>query len=204
VTAASSPDDPATAVRQLAATWSRPLEVGTTTRLTTFVALMLRWNERINLTGARSANELIGEHLPDAFALAQLVPAGARLVDVGTGGGLPALPFAILRPDVSLTLVEPRAKRVAFLRTALRELHLPADVVPGRVESLDRRFTVASSRATFAPAEWLEKARPLLDPDGQAILFLSGRADLPPQTPIAQALPYQAAGKDRLAVAVQF
>src|SRR4029079_16814605 len=94
-----------------------------------FWSLLLTWNARINLTGAGTRDELLGEHFPDALAMASLVPPGARLVDVGSGGGLPAVPLSVLRPDLGLTLVEPRAKRVAFLRTAVRTLGLKAEVV---------------------------------------------------------------------------
>jgi 16S rRNA (guanine527-N7)-methyltransferase len=131
--------------------------------LDAFWRLLLTWNARINLTGAQDRKSLEGEHLPDALAMARLVPEGARVVDVGAGGGLPGIPFAILRPDVALTLVEPRAKRVAFLRTAVREGKLSAaEVVAGRLGEVKLgEFDVASSRATFAPAEWLAAARPL-------------------------------------------
>src|SRR5436853_71284 len=91
-------------------------------RLHRFYELLLVWNRQINLTGARSLDELLSEHLPDSFALSRLVPQSASVADVGSGGGLPAIPFALLRPDASLTLFETRAKRVAFLRTAIREL----------------------------------------------------------------------------------
>jgi 16S rRNA (guanine527-N7)-methyltransferase len=142
-----------------------------------FFELLLTWNARINLTGARSLIELVEEHLPDSLALDRLVPNAARLVDVGSGGGLPALPLALLRPDVTLTLVEPRAKRVAFLRTALMDLGLAAAVVSGRVESLPHKdYDVASSRATFPPEEWLAVGRDLVGPSGTVVLFLSAPA----------------------------
>jgi 16S rRNA (guanine527-N7)-methyltransferase len=142
-----------------------------------FFDLLLAWNARINLTGARTRSELLGEHLADSVAMAHLVPPGARVLDVGSGGGLPAIPFALLRPDVSLTLVEPRAKRAAFLRTAVREMKLSgADVLLLRLESLPSRpVDVAGSRATFAPAEWLAKARPVA---ARVVVFATQRGDV--------------------------
>jgi 16S rRNA (guanine527-N7)-methyltransferase len=143
-------------------------------RVLEFFGLLLTWNARINLTGARSLLELIEEHLPDSLALDQLIPQAARVIDVGAGGGLPALPLALLRPDVTLTLVEPRAKRVAFLRTAVRVLGLAAEVLPTRVEDLEPGgHDLASSRATFSPPEWLELGRTLVRPGGAVALFLS-------------------------------
>jgi 16S rRNA (guanine527-N7)-methyltransferase len=148
-------------------------------QLRRFWSLLLTWNARINLTGARSEADLVGDHLPDASAMARLVPEGARVVDVGSGGGLPAVPFALLRPDANVTLVEPRAKRVAFLRTAVRELGLTrVGVVAGRVETLgDQVADVASSRATFAPPEWLEIARRLAP---RALVFAARKTDVDP------------------------
>ena len=67
---------------------------------------------------------LVGEHFPDAFALARKLEQPARVIDVGSGGGLPAIPLALLRPRLAITLVEPIAKKAAFLRTAIRELGL--------------------------------------------------------------------------------
>jgi 16S rRNA (guanine527-N7)-methyltransferase len=142
-----------------------------------FVGLLLEWNARINLTGARSREEVMGEHVPDALALAHLVPGPARVIDVGSGGGLPALPFAILRGDCPLTLVEPRAKRVAFLRTAVRQAGLEkVEVRAGRVEEVGNgMFDVAASRATFPPAEWLDRASALAP---RAVVFAAHQRDV--------------------------
>lgn len=144
-----------------------------------FWRLLLTWNARINLTGARSEAELVAEHLPDAVAMDRLIPVGARVLDVGSGGGLPALPFALLRPGAEVTLVEPRAKRVAFLRTAVRELGLEkVRVLAGRIEEVaPGAADVATSRATFAPGEWLERATALaLAP--RAIVFAVAREEV--------------------------
>jgi 16S rRNA (guanine527-N7)-methyltransferase len=129
--------------------------------LRAFAELLLLWNARINLTGARSTSELYDDHFPDALVLASVAGAGASVIDVGSGGGLPAVPLAILRPDLKLTLVEPRAKRVAFLRTALRAARRDAVVLDCRLEDVARAgpFDLAVSRATFAPGEWLAAAR---------------------------------------------
>jgi 16S rRNA (guanine527-N7)-methyltransferase len=108
--------------------------------------------------------------------MAKLVPPGASLIDVGSGGGLPALPFALVRPDVGVTLLEPRAKRVAFLRTAARELHAGRVTVQrGRLEDLaDGVFGWACSRATLPPPQWLAAGRRLVAPAGRVLLFAAG------------------------------
>jgi 16S rRNA (guanine527-N7)-methyltransferase len=168
-----------------------------------FVRLLLHWNQRINLTGARSRDEVVGEHLGDAFALARLAGDSANLVDVGSGGGLPAIPFGVLRPDVQLTLVEPRQKRVAFLRTAVRDLGLAARIEPVRLEALaGRSFAAAASRATFAPGEWIERARKLVDAEGRIIVFAARQSEVeaPVGFAVREALSYEtAAGHPRWA-----
>jgi 16S rRNA (guanine(527)-N(7))-methyltransferase RsmG len=146
--------------------------------LKVFSELLLQWNARINLTGARDLRQVVEEHLPDSLAMSRLVPEGSRLVDVGSGGGLPAIPFGILRRDVEITLVEPRAKRVAFLRTAVRTLALRGQVVEGRAEELIGRgvdYEVAASRATLPPAEWLPLGAKLA---GRVLVFAARERDV--------------------------
>jgi 16S rRNA (guanine527-N7)-methyltransferase len=148
-------------------------------QLEAFCALMLKWNASLNITGAKSVGDLAQEHLPDAFVLSKFIPQGSRIVDVGTGGGLPALPLAILRADLGITMVEPRAKRVAFLRTAIRELSLKGcQSWVGRIEDWrpESGFPeVAISRATFAPEEWLPIGMGLVQPGGRVYALLNER-----------------------------
>jgi 16S rRNA (guanine527-N7)-methyltransferase len=145
-----------------------------------FCDLLLTWNERINLTGARSLDDLLSEHLPDSFALSCLVSEGDSVADVGSGGGLPALPFALLRPDALVTLFESRAKRQAFLRTALRELDIRSASVAGQFSPPlpgHERFDLACSRATFPPAEWLRLGCGSVRPGGRVVVFDAATAN---------------------------
>jgi 16S rRNA (guanine527-N7)-methyltransferase len=148
-------------------------------KLEAFSALMLKWNASLNITGAKTAGDLAEEHLPDAFVLAHFIAEGSQVVDVGTGGGLPALPLAILRPDLGISMVEPRAKRVAFLRTAVRELSLAkTQAWLGRIEDWKAEAAipvVAISRATFAPEEWLPIGMGLVDTGGRVYALLNER-----------------------------
>jgi 16S rRNA (guanine527-N7)-methyltransferase len=169
------------ALLDVLARWSVPDAPAAADLIRRYFALLLTWNARINLTGARTVEVLEGEHLPDALAMFRLVRPGARVLDVGAGGGLPALPFAILRPDARVSLLEPRTRRVAFLRTACRDLALTnAEVIEGRLEGQARpaRFDLLSSRATFPPAEWFALALPHLGPGAQVLVF--SHTGLPP------------------------
>lgn len=149
------------------------------TALALWIDQVAAWNARIDLTAARGEDELVDLMLADALALAAHLPAGRRVVDVGTGAGAPGLALALLRPDLGVTLVEPLQKRVSFLRTVIGAL-LQADALRPRsgagepagagravapalsrargedVASNAPAFDVAVSRATLAPPRWLE------------------------------------------------
>jgi 16S rRNA (guanine527-N7)-methyltransferase len=119
----------------------------------------VEWNARIDLTSVTEPEELVDLLFADAAAVAgaRAVNPRDRWVDVGSGIGAPGLPLALLVPGVDVTLIEPRTKRVSFLRTVIGTLGLErvrverarSDVLP------PRSFDTAISRATMPPAEWL-------------------------------------------------
>jgi 16S rRNA (guanine527-N7)-methyltransferase len=168
-------------VGRLAEAWSIPCAGESLDALTAFASLLMKWNARINLTGASSIADLADEHLVDSFALgARFDPASAfTAVDVGSGGGLPAIPLAILRPALALRLIEPVAKKAAFLRTAARELGLTKRVAieVGRAEALvPGQFDVAFSRATLSPESWAGLGAQLVRPAGRVYVLASTSA----------------------------
>ena len=144
---------------------------------------VLEWNQRIDLTAARSHDELVDLLVADAAAIASV--AADRLsgawVDVGSGAGGPGLALALLAPELSLTLVEPKAKRVAFLRSVLGELELPlVRVQRARSDELPSgSFDGALSRATFAPSEWLKEGARL---SRSYVWVLLAQGEAPPAT----------------------
>ena len=186
--------DPQAALALLSTEWGFRADAGQTASLLQFADLLIRWNQSINLTGAKSIGTVVAEHYPDAYALAKRLDSPARLVDVGSGGGLPALPLAVLRPGLVIRLCEPIAKKAAFLRTAIRELRLAERVTleTRRGEQLadelangeSQRFDVATSRATFAPEAWLALGRRLVCPGGRVFVLtvpgtaIEGAADI--------------------------
>jgi 16S rRNA (guanine527-N7)-methyltransferase len=99
--------------------------------------LLERWGQRINLSGHRDVESIVGRLILDAVALAAHLPPVISLVDLGSGAGFPGLPIAVLRPACSLLLVEAREKRHHFQRAAVRELSLRnVRLLRGRAERL--------------------------------------------------------------------
>jgi 16S rRNA (guanine527-N7)-methyltransferase len=161
-----------------------------------------RWNESINLSAARTEDE-IAEHITDSLHVVRHVPSGARVIDVGAGGGFPSLVLAICRPDIEVTALEPIHKKHAFLRTAARELRLAQfEAFARRYEDHPTRdYDVASSRATLDLREWLEVGQTLVRPGGLVLGFEGiPRSDLPEAT---KRYPYELAGKQRAIVSVE-
>ena len=167
------------AVAALAATWQVGIDGDRADQLLRYCDLLLTWSARINLTAAPSVEALLEVHLPDAFALASRLADAAAVVDVGSGGGLPAIPLAVLRPLLTVELCEPIAKKGAFLRTAIRELGLEGRVrvTAGRGEQIaaarPASFDVAISRGHFCAAG-LADSRAVSGPPGGASVRVGG------------------------------
>ncbi len=166
------------AVSGVAAGLGVALEATAVAALVRLGELFLEWNARINLASLRSPAELVERHFIDAFAAARFVGGAATVADVGSGGGLPALPLAILAGTTHFDLFEPNRKKAAFLRTAVRELGMAMRVevrttaVESPVEPGTRgAYDVALSRATLAPALWLSLGREMVRVPGRVLVF---------------------------------
>jgi 16S rRNA (guanine527-N7)-methyltransferase len=128
------------------------------------------------LIGPREVPRLWDRHLVNCGLLAPLVPADARVADLGSGAGLPGLVLALARPDLAVTLVEPMARRVEFLTEACESLGAQnATVVRARAEELGGRrdFDVVTSRALAPLTRLLAWSLPLVAPGG-AVLAMKG------------------------------
>ena len=149
--------------------------------LARFLAELDAWRRRVNLTGRLSSEDLVSHALESALG-APLLPGRGTVVDIGTGGGFPGVPLAILRPDLSVTLLESRERRVAFLRHVARALPIDNAVVrAARAEDLpEAGFDFATSRAVAI--ESLHAGR-LLKPGGGLLLWTTsgGAAATPPE-----------------------
>jgi 16S rRNA (guanine527-N7)-methyltransferase len=170
----------------LARALGRPIEPRVRDGLVRYAELVLEWNARLDLTAATALDALVDVLFADALVMGdrELVPEEATLLDVGSGAGAPALPFAILRPDSEVAMLEPTRKRVAFLRTAIGSLGLEkrVRVIEGRLDPRAPRVhadcDVASARATFPPERWVKVALAIAP---ACLVFTAGD---PPGSPV--------------------
>jgi 16S rRNA (guanine527-N7)-methyltransferase len=127
-----------------------------------YIELLLRWNEKMNLTAIRDPLEILYRHFCESMFGAVVIPVGTcRLADVGSGGGFPGVPMKIIRPEMELFLIESSSKKATFLAEVIRELGLTGvRVLVSRYEELSEEVApldVVCSRAVgdFAPfLEW--------------------------------------------------
>jgi 16S rRNA (guanine527-N7)-methyltransferase len=163
-------------------------------RLTQYGRLVLETNRSVNLTGAKTEDDL-APHLLDSLSL--LPYLGTDLVDIGSGAGFPAIPLAIAsgRP---ITMVETTQKKALFLRRALDELELEGEVVneraeaAGRVEQLRDRFTTGTTRAVGSGPTVMELVLPFVAIGGVALLQ-RGKLDETERAAMSDAAPMLAA-----------
>lgn len=131
------------------------------------------------LIGPREVPRLWERHLLNCAVLAELIPAGASVCDIGSGAGLPGLVLAIRRPDLRVTLVEPLLRRTRFLEEAVSVLELDnVEVVRARAEQLHgtREFDVVTSRAVAALDKLLAWSLPLCRPGGEVLAMKGASA----------------------------
>jgi 16S rRNA (guanine527-N7)-methyltransferase len=146
-------------------------------KLLDYVALIAKWNQVHNLTAIREPVKMVTHHLLDSLALLTVIDGPTkRLVDVGSGAGLPGIPLAIARPDWSVTLLDSNHKKGVFLQQAVSELGLSnVTVVVDRVEAFrpEAGFDCVVSRAFSDLPEFAELSRHLRGPGG-TLLAMKG------------------------------
>lgn len=150
-------------------------------KLIVFIIELEKWNRKINLLAKRTTPaEIVDKHILDSLTLLPFLSGQGiadNVVDIGSGAGFPGLPIAIARPDLQVILMEPRAKRVSFLKHIVRSLEL------ANVEIMESRFSgspqfagrhigFVTSRAVAEPEKFLEMVGELLDTGTTALLML--------------------------------
>lgn len=183
--------DSAAILKEGAAGLGLVLDDAQTEQLLAYGRLILKWNKVYNLTAVRDPDSVLTHHLLDSLAvlaplkreLAKRPDGAARLLDVGSGAGLPGVVIAILCPDFAVTCVDAVAKKVAFIQQVAVELKLPnLKGLHARIESLVGRYDVISSRAFASLADFVNGSVQVLA-DGGVWLAMKGRA---PDDEIAQ------------------
>lgn len=136
-----------------------------------YVDILLDRGITWGLIGPREGTRIWERHILNSVAIAPLVPEYARVVDVGSGAGLPGLPLAILRPDLSVTLLDSLARRSEFLRLAVDELGLSerVGVVRARAEEHGSQYEVVASRAVAPLTRLVSWCAPLLAAEGRLV-----------------------------------
>lgn len=141
-------------------------------KLSRFADLLIKWNESYNLTSITSPKDVLDLHLVDSLALAKcsgdLLNGSKTVLDVGSGGGLPAIPLAIVRPELEITMVDAVQKKTIFQRQAISMLRLKnIKAEHTRVEQIkDRTFDVITSRAFASLSDMIHLTEHLLAPGG--------------------------------------
>jgi 16S rRNA (guanine527-N7)-methyltransferase len=138
-------------------------------KLLAYAALLYKWNKTFSLTAMREQDKAVSHHLLDSLAILPYVPPG-NVLDVGSGGGMPGIPLAIVCPDLPITLLDSNSKKAAFLQQAAIELALlNISVHCGRVEQYHPvpAFTSITSRAFSELADFVSLTHHLLAPGGR-------------------------------------
>ena len=147
-------------------------------KLEAFHSLVLKWNPTINLVSKSNLSELWERHIRDSAQIVQFGGVGSRWLDIGSGGGFPALVVAIVSretaPERKVIMIESDRRKASFLRTCIRELELPASVIAERIEKApSQNAQVLSARALSDLANLLHYADRHLAKRGKA-LFMKG------------------------------
>ena len=137
-----------------------------------YLALLLRWNARVNLTAIRDEDGILSRHFVESIACARALPAGIQtLLDFGSGAGFPGIPIALCRPEIAVNLAESQGKKAAFLSEAVRILGLSAKVHAARAEVLRTVFDCVTLRAVDKMELAVQEATSLVQATGWLALL---------------------------------
>jgi 16S rRNA (guanine527-N7)-methyltransferase len=160
---------------------------------TRYVELLEKFNRAMNLIGPMSTDDVVRELILDS-----IIPASCALswdgplslLDIGTGAGLPGIPLKLLYPELKLTLVEPRRKRVTFLNIVVKRLELQdVSIHEERIEDLDfAPHDLLISKAFQPPLQWIETASGLVKHPGGHVLCMTRRGELQALEDVASGL----------------
>lgn len=145
-------------------------------QLLSFIKLIEKWNKAYNLTAIRNREDMVRLHVLDSLAIVPFIE-GKRVIDIGTGAGLPGIPLAIYLPEIEFTLLDSNAKKTRFVQQAILELKLKnVSVCHNRVEQYhpEKRFDTVITRAFAGLSDIVELTAHLLNKDG-VLLAMKGQ-----------------------------
>lgn len=144
-------------------------------QLLVFLDELARWNSAYNLTAIRDLDEMVVRHVLDSLVV--LPYMNGRVLDVGAGAGLPAIPLALANPALQMTMLDSNGKKARFMRHAIRTLKIEgAQVVEGRVEDHAGSYDTITSRAFASLADFYDKTSHLLA-SGGVWVAMKGKLD---------------------------
>lgn len=156
-----------------------PLGPALAAEFESYLALLMRWNVRVNLTAIRNEEGILSRHFVESIHCARALPAEiATLLDFGSGAGFPGIPIALCRPEIAVTLSESNGKKAAFLQEAVRTLGILAEIQARRAESLTGLFDCVTLRAVDR-MPLAVKAASLLVARGGWLTLMTTSAELP-------------------------
>jgi len=145
-----------------------------------FTNLLLKWNKVYNLTAVRELNDMVRIHLLDSLSLLPFIDGSKRVIDVGSGGGLPGIPLAIFNPNIEFVLLDSNIKKTRFIKQACIELGLKnVEVVHSRVEKYkpDQLFDCLTTRAFSTISQTLTLVDHLLADHAKLLFMKSNTAE---------------------------
>ena len=147
-----------------------------------YAAELKKWNSKVNLTAITKDREIAIKHFVDSLSLAPYLKEGDRLLDIGSGAGMPVIPLKIVRPEISMVSVDAVAKKIHFQRHVIRILNLQnIEAIHARVEELHEThrhsFSIITSRAFTRLDRFVSLAAPLLAAGGVLIAMPGDQAD---------------------------
>jgi len=138
-----------------------------------YATILQTWGIERGLVGPKEGDRIWDRHIANCLPVTTLIPQGVKVVDIGSGAGLPGIVIALARPDLEVTLIEPLQRRVDFLNEVITELDLPMTVMRGKSESIKKSFEVVTARAV-APLPKLLTISWHLVKAGGALLAMKG------------------------------
>jgi 16S rRNA (guanine527-N7)-methyltransferase len=167
-------------IKKGAETMNVPIGTREMDQLGTHAVELIQWNRKINLTRITDPFEIAVRHFLDSMVAVNLIPANAKVLDVGSGGGFPGIPLKILMSPLRLTLIDASRKKAHFLKHIIRTLGLDhTDAIHLRAEDMDREngftagFDVVVSRALTSLPGIAKMSFPLLGPNGVTMVWKS-------------------------------